>query len=292
MQRRSLRASQGIPGFTPLTAVVLMVCVFANPIRAQVVSGLVISELGSRPLPGAQIALVRVNGGNLSGWTADAEGRFVTRTLDAGSYRIRVNHLGHVEYWSDPIDLTPGMALDLEIRLGVDAIPLEPLRVVTRRAQAGGRLQGFLERKNDPSLGGFFITREDIERRVVATPSRLLLGAPGVTIANVGGLGLDDSLIMIGACVARTFVDGVRVTQTAQHSVDEIIDLESIGGVEVYGRNLSTPIQYMDASPDACGVVLFWTKDAEIGSARGWGLRRILAGVTMVGTLLIVGFVR
>lgn len=258
-------------------------------LAAQTVSGVVVSEVGGAALPGAQVTLMSTSSPYQLATTTGDDGRFTLRAPQPGSYTLRVSQLGHAETTTDPIELEDEVVLEVEIRLGIDAIPLDPLRVVARRQIPRGRMRDFYERMNDPSIGGFYVTREEIDRRPMATPTALVTGAPGVTVAHAGSsIGLDRSVIMIGDCVARTFVDGVRIEQSEAHTLDDILHTEAIGGVEVYRSQLEAPAQYMDASPRACGVVLYWTRDPE-PSTRGWGLKRIAAGVAVFGAIVFFG---
>ena len=71
--------------------------------------------------------------------------------------------------------------------------------------------------------------------------------------------------------------------------MDALIEL--IAGIEMYPRGLTAPVQYQDASNPNCGVVLFWTKGPGIGSSRGWGAKRIAAGLGLLVGLLTIGFI-
>ena len=87
------------------------------------------------------------------------------------------------------------------------------------------------------------------------------------------------------------FIDGVRVQQSAASSVDDVLSPDVIAGVEMYPRALTAPAQYQDAFTPDCGVVLFWTKGPELGQSRGWGAKRIAAGLGLILGLVTVGLI-
>jgi hypothetical protein len=107
-----------------------------------------------------------------AGSVSNDHGLFEVRGMAAGVYRIRVDHLGYEEYLSAALEVAMGEILDVEIRLSVEAIPLEPLEVLARRSPMHGRIARFENRMNDPGrAGGYFITEQEIDRRVMSTPA-------------------------------------------------------------------------------------------------------------------------
>lgn len=265
----------------------------AGKVDAQTVTGRAVNEAGV-PVAGASVGLRHAEGRFVTTSVTSEVGAFVLRATLGGVYNLEVRHLGYADFISEDISIDGGENVEIEVRLGTQAIPLEPLTVLARRSPTAGRLAGFRQRMTDPGrVGGHFITREDIEARPMSTPSNLVLGVPGTTVAPVGGaFGLDRSLITLqgrgGPCVARLFVDGIRVTQTAQHTVDDLLDMETVGAVEVYPRALTAPMQYQDAGAAQCGVVLFWSREGE-RSSNPWSLKRIAIGSGIIGTLLFIG---
>jgi len=138
-----------------------------------------------------------------------------------------------------------GEILDVEIRLGVEAIPLEPLEVLARRSPMHGRIARFESRMNDPGrAGGYFITEQEIDGRMMSTPSRLVLTEPSTGVSPVGGAFGRSVITLRRGCLAQVYVDGVRMRQTEQHTVDDILDTELVGGVGVYPSPYTAPIEY------------------------------------------------
>jgi hypothetical protein len=263
---------------------------------AQSIVGRVTDSESSAPLVGAELVLLDDGGRPRVRGFSDSSGGFRIETQGAGRYRLRVTHLGHLEYTSTTLDVTRGEVVTVEIRMGIQAIPLDPLTVVARPTHQTAHLREFNERRENPGgLGGYYMTREQVERRPAATATKLLLEMPAVRVQPIitenNPMGMDRSLIVLqgtaGPCVANVYIDGIRARQSVDHSLDDLLDPSLIAGVELYPRALLAPIQYQ-ADP-GCGVVLYWTARPEGGE--GWSLKRIIAGSVVLGGLIIGSFV-
>jgi hypothetical protein len=265
-------------------------------VLAQSIVGRVVDAESAAPLAGAEVLLVDdADRPRVRGFT-DSAGYFEIETGGPGTFRLRISHLGHMAYTSDGMEVSRGEIVRVEVRMGVEAIPLEPLTVVAPRSHQAEHLRDFERRRTEPSgLSGYFLTRDQIERRPATTATKLLMELPAVRIAPIitadNPFGMDRSLIMLqgrgGSCVANVFIDGIRARQTPDHSLDDVLDPSLVAGVELYPRSLLAPIQYQ-VDP-GCGVVLYWTtRPAEEGS-RSTG--RIIAGAALLGGLIVGGFV-
>ena len=200
-------------------------------------------------------------------------------------------HLGYSDWNTAGFALASGQSIEVEVRLGVEAIPLEPIVVIARRSEGATPVAQFHRRMNDPArIGGYFLPADQIAERSVATPSSLVLGAPGMSLRLAGHAGgLDRNVIMTGNCEARTFIDGVRVQQAAGASVDDLLSPDRIAGVEMYPQSLGAPPQYVDTQNPGCGVVLYWTKEPEPTGEGGWNTSRIAVGVGLVAGIIFAG---
>ena len=259
---------------------------------AQAIVGRVVDSESSTPVAGAELVLLDSGDQPRLRGFSDSQGDFQIQTAGPGRFRLRVTSIGHVAFTSDVLDVGRGDILTVEIRLGVDAIPLDAITVVAPRSAEAAHLRDFNERRTNPGgSSGYFMTADDVERRPAATATRLLYEVPAVSIRPIGdGGGLDRSLIMLrgirGPCLANVFVDGTRIRQSQDHSIDDILDPSLIAGVEAYPRGLAAPVQYQ-VDPD-CGVVLYWT--ARPAGGGSWSTKRILAGVAVVGGLVLAAF--
>jgi hypothetical protein len=273
----------------------LVVVLLCTPFQgeAQVVRGIVVGVGDGEPIGDAQLVLRNEAGVTVATAVSAATGRFVLSLRAPGVVSLEVSHIGYANWDTAPFELGADQLIEVEVKLGVEAIPLDPITVVAESQMQLGTLAGFRERMADPSLDGYFILEEDIERRPMAKPSDLILGTPGMTVGLASSAaGLDRGVIMAGGCPARTFIDGMRVQQGAGASIDDILTPDRIAGVEVYPRSTGAPLQYQDPGRRGCGVVLFWTKPAEQDADGGASRGRILLGVgLLVGilTLAIIG---
>ncbi len=265
----------------------------AVTVEGQLVRGVVLAVSDGQPIGDALLVLSDEQGAVVASAVSGPRGVFELRPAGADSVRLEVSHLGYREWETELFELEAGVALQIEVRLGVEAIPLEPMTVVAERAMTLGSLAGFRQRMADPSLAGYYLEAEAIARRPMATPTGLVTQFPGVSIALASSAaGPDRGVIMTSDCVARTYVDGVRVRQGGGASIDDFLPPDRIAGIEVYPRGVAAPIQYSDPAQPECGVVLFWTKPAEGDGDDGWSTGRIVAGAGLVLAIITLGFLR
>jgi hypothetical protein len=283
------------PGPGPgIVAIVLACGLAAGPAAAQDVLGRVVEDGSGAPVAGARVALVDTLGVVRAETVSDAEGRFAVGARRGGAVAIRVDRLGYATWVSPYVELERGETLQVEIRVGADAIPLEPLVVTAFVRPAGGRAGEFHQRRLDPARsGGFFLTRREIDASPAPRTTDLLVRAPGIVLvpAEGGSPGMPQYFVHLrgsggggtgGTCAPALYIDGVRTRQGAGPSVDELLDPAMLEGVEVYARAAVAPVQYR-ADTD-CGVVLFWTRAHERGN--DWSWKRLAAGGA--GILLLI----
>lgn len=280
------------PGVALLALTLLPV--FATTADAQVISGWVL-RADWTPIPDATVLLRREGGDVLAQTTTRPDGRFELTSSEGGRMRLEAIHLGYADWETAPFDLAPQAAVEVMIRLQVEAIPLDEVMVEARRRQTTRHLADFERRKEVQAFGGYFIAEEDIARRPASRPSNLVLDAPGMTVGSVrdGGQYFHDEYVIFTGrgCPATVYVDGVRIDQMTV-PVDQYLEMDRIAGVEVYPRAMSAPPQYQDARGSTCGSVLYWTKELERDDPRGWTLTKIVLGGASVTALLILGLLR
>lgn len=265
----------------------------ALAVSAQSVTGSVVQGQVAAPVADARLVLRGPGGAVRATAVSDADGRFRLDLDTPGPVRLEVTHIAYAPWQTVEFTVGGGETLEVEVRLGIEALPLEPLTVVATRSSRG-RLAGFEQRRTSlAGFGGYFLTDAEIERRPVAVTTSLVRTTPGMSVARHGSGGIPQNVIMAGNCVARTFVDGIRVTQTEGGSLDDLVVPELLAGVEMYPRGLSAPAQYQDTRDPSCGVVLFWTKEPRAGIVGGWGLARVATGFgLMAGMLYLIVFGR
>lgn len=270
----------------------LLVLATATPIDAQVVRG-VVREVGTgAPVFGARLLLRTADEKVRAGVISDEAGEFELRAELGGLVRLEVSHMAYADWKTSSFALPTDAEIDVEVRLDIEAIPLEPIVVVARSTAPTRRLMGFDERRRGlAGFGGFYISVEDVEARATPNVSGLLRGTPGIDVRLIDSGGLDRNVIMAHGCTSRTFIDGIEVQQDRGHSVDDLLTPDRIGGIEAYPRALSAPAQFNDGIGPDCGVVLFWTREGAPSTSRAWGRGRLAVGFGLLVGLLTVGLV-
>ena len=264
--------------FTPAFASVLIA--FASPLRAQIIRGRITEAESNRRLAAATIALVDPRGKVAASATTDTAGVFQLRAPQPGGYKLHFNLLGYTPVISEVIELRAHETIQLSAQLSTQPVPVTPL-IVTARQRSRGSLDEF-EKRRSQHTGGYFITQEDVEKHWTQPASALVLGVPGIALQNDI---YDRNQIMLTGngrtCRALLYVDGVPVDGSA----DDVLVSSWVGGVEVYPRVVTAPVQYQRGDND-CGVVLFWTREPETGG--GWSWKKIAAAA---GFVALVGAV-
>lgn len=242
------------------------------------------------------VSLLNAQGRTVAQAASDSTGAFQLRAPVAGAYSLNAQQLGFRTWTSERLEIGRSEVVQVEVRLGRQAIPLQPLLIAARRTPRRDVLDEFDQRRRNPARAGYYLTRSDIERRPIATPSQQLLGIPGVTVrpipSGASSDALDRSVIYLPSglggqpCAANVFVDGIAIRQSGGASIDDVLDLDRIGGVEVYPRSATAPVEYQ--TNPTCGVVLFWTRPGENG--RDWAVPRIAIGVGLAVILAVIAF--
>jgi len=195
------------------------------------------------------------------------DGSFELARVGIGAHLVEVRRIGFVPSVFE-IDV-PADDLALELPVTMQPVPVELEMIVVdaeRTIWVTGRMREFYDRRRS-SRGHFFMSSE-IEKRGPIQISDLLRELPGVRVmpgiggARVGMLrgssGPVFSSTGAGGCAPRVFLDGMRVTVDDDFPLDNLVDPNWIGGLEVYTSAVSAPIRYGAAS--SCGVILIWTK--------------------------------
>jgi Carboxypeptidase regulatory-like domain/TonB-dependent Receptor Plug Domain len=256
---------------------------------AQALLGLVREDSSRAPIVGAEVTLFDMDDQQAATTVTDSAGRFHMGVPSSGRYTIHVSHLAYTKFVSDLVDIGLSETVEIEIRLGRAVIPIEPL-VVTARSRESGRLSEFHQRLRQRNFG-HFVTRMDLERRAHARVSDIIRTIPGVTMQSVRARrqsGPERYIVAMrgssGLCEPAIYIDGVRVNQQADGTVDEMLTPDMLEGVEVYTSTVGAPSQYVQTG--TCGVVLFWTRQGDTGPKFSW--KRLLAGVAAVAVVILI----
>jgi hypothetical protein len=287
-----MRSPRALPLALALLAAFTPVAARAQSVRVAVED----AETGA-PVVGATVTLL-AGGRAVTAAETGADGRADLTAEEAGAFSLAVRALGYRDFTSDELAVSDRSYVEVRVVLGIDALPLEPVTVVATGALLSPHMAGFERRRADPSLGGSFLTRKDIERRPIAVPTELLQSMPSVDIAPImtadAPIVSGRNLVWFpndrgtasgrrGACLAELYVDGVRTRQSAAASADDLLAGAEIAGVEVYPRASNAPLEYQGTG--TCGVVLFWTEEPE-GSSGIWSWKRMAVGGGLLAVLV------
>ncbi len=262
-------------------------------VDAQLVRGRVIDSATGEGVADAAVTLLTATDLVQERVVTDSIGGFVVRAPSAGQYSLSLLRIGYASLTTVPFEIGRGEIVDVEVRLSIGAIPLDPLIITARARRERAALQQFRARAEGEGVGAFgeFLTREDVDRHTGGNTTDLFRGLRNVTLAPAFtfelGFAPGRNLIVLqsGAerrCMPALYVDGIRFRQTPSSTVDDYLDPGVLEGVEVY-RGTAAPVEYPGGD---CGVVLFWTREAEPG--KDWNWKRIALGVGGIATVILL----
>ncbi len=215
---------------------------------------------------GLGIAGARVTVAPNLGAVTDSTGAFVLRGVPKGGATLVVRRLGYspLEAHVDVADA----AAPTELTVKPIAAALPAVRVQARAAPYQSRLAGFYERREKKL--GYYITREQIDRSNDFSMTAALRRLPGIQVYTMRGA-LGRSVHIAGAqCPPLVFVDGFAAT-LGSFDLD-MIDLQSVEGVEVYSHSGSVPPDFATTRGSECGVIAIWSRPSrprQAAQARG-----------------------
>lgn len=226
------------------------------------VRGRVLEFESGEPIPGARVALLAASGREVEVRLSGTGGTFEFETPPLRAVQFRVQRIGYHE------TLTPILRLDghdtyqVEVRMDPDAVPLAPLEVVARARTRESPVLADLSHRLANGLG-WYVTREEIDRRNPGRVTDLLAMAPGVRLAS-GGHGLRR--VVLGTrrrCPAQIYVDGMLMNSgspaVGPPSPDDYVSPESVEAIEVYRGLATVPASFLNPEAE-CGVVAIWTR--------------------------------
>jgi hypothetical protein len=234
----------------------------AAPSRAvgQRIQGRVIDSSTRQPIP---VVLLRLMKGDIETTSAmsDSAGRFRLTAPAPGQYHLLGSRIGYADAETQSIELHADSTLVAELVMSVDAVKFAPLTVVAPRDRYL-EARGFYERQESGT--GDFLSGDQLRRRNARSLVDLLRGMRGVKIQRVNW---KSEVYLAGAnCLPQIVVDGVTmryggktVAATGAQTIEDLVNVDHIQGVEVYRGGSGAPIEF--EGPNAgCGVIVIWTR--------------------------------
>lgn len=243
------------PSAALLPGALLFLALLPVSVQAQSVFGRVIVEGDTLGVSGAELTLSDSTGIPVAKVQSNETGHFRLPAPGGGRFVIRVSRIGFSAIEAEAI-LREEETLEVELRMAVEAIPLEPILVVARREIKHGTLDQFYDRmaRNKQRGKGQFLTREQIEARRGSD-----LGLIMQTIPGVWAQGRDHYPMLANPsagggifCRPDFFLDGMPMLSGFRNF--DYLDME---GIEVY-RGYSESVD--GEFPNRCGQVFLWRR--------------------------------
>ena len=246
----------------------------AQPALAQTIDGTLMEAGSDRPISLGLVIMMTTQGDSVTSAVTDSQGRFSLRAEEPGEFLLIASAFGFKETRAGLFELGRDGHMDIEFRVGAQAMPIDGILVELQRPSIQHQLirNGYVRRLQRGL--GVFITPYDIEKSGAISTPDLFRNIPGVAVRMVGG-GLSAHLgesvqfaSAMGYCTPTMYVDGQRLTPqvVAAQPLGMLLPLGDIDAVEVYRRPAEVPIEYAgtvssrDSDPGACGVIVVWTR--------------------------------
>lgn len=248
-------------GFTlaPVRFIAIPMLLLSTAARAQqpagVIAGVVRDSVG-KPIPSVELTVAYLP----RTARTDSTGTFRIAGLRPGTTTLALRRFGY-----EPRTVTTTVIGGKTARVNIVLEPfvqdLPGMVVTERQIRAREMLQDFYRRKDDGN--GFFITREDIEKRNPLELSDMLRMMPGAVLEPTAGSGravlrFARSSMPGRDCPPQYYVDGVMAMGL---NIDDL-DPSDIAGIEVYSGVSRIPPQFNNSriGTSICGVVVVWTR--------------------------------
>jgi hypothetical protein len=220
-----------------------------------------VTDADGAPLAGAQIYLPGGSLGTLSG----PGGRYELSAIPHGAHVVVVELIGFRKLQLS-LELPPGAAIERDIQLEVDPVPLEDVRVTVPSSRSP-RLAGFYQRRERGV--GYYYTQDDVKSSQARLFTDILRRVPGARVQTVQGPFGTTHVVQLGrttglsrSCPLLYYMNGTPFRLGADADINDYVAPDDIAGVEVYTGTSRIPAAFNSGPNDArCGVVVIWTRD-------------------------------
>jgi Carboxypeptidase regulatory-like domain/TonB-dependent Receptor Plug Domain len=217
-----------------------------------------VRTLDGRPIANA---IVRVLGSG-SQVRSTTDGAYLITDAATGTQSLEARAIGYAPYRM-PVTLRPSESAPITLRLAVQRVQLDTVRVVAGKSLAPEVRA--IERRMNTGVGTILDARTIRERSTVWVTDAVR-GMPGVTVSKAAGNGQEILMRKVGGtdgsyCVANIVVDGQRMppSASANATIDDYVNLSDVAAMEVYPRPNMVPPEFFTGD-NGCGVVVVWTR--------------------------------
>jgi hypothetical protein len=252
-----------------------------------VVDGVLIDDGSARPIAMGLVRLLDEGRRAVAAARSQPDGSFRLVSAGPGEYRVSAEALGYRTAEAGGLDLAGGDTVTVEFRLAVDAVVLDPLRVVARGVPAEERvglvgMQSFFERYARYAGSPFaqFMTRDSLaswDNRVQTTGHMLQWTTRAVTAVDPA----TGEITLRGGCSPSYYLNGSRVP----YDMIQGLTPSLLEAVEVYTRP-AIPADLGQGTP--CGVVSLWSRQSPPDSLPKSPVLRWVGAVTILGGLILL----
>ena len=241
--------------FPQLAACAVLLLSITCPLPAQQLRGTLREDRTDIAILAASVILLDSTGVPRQQVFTDSAGYFTMTAPATGTYRLGIERLGYAAVRSEPLVLTQGDTIGVQLYLTPSAVRLEPLSVDSRPAT---RLDVFYERRRRlGKLGiGDFFDRSELAKWMNHSVSAVLQSVPylNATSSSMGRISRSQR------CQISYYIDGVRMRSLFGQSIDDVVRVADLEGIEVYRGQSQLPAEYSDPQSRGCPVVALWTR--------------------------------
>jgi TonB family protein len=216
------------------------------------VSG-VVSDSTGIPILGARVSIA----GTALAAITDDRGEFRLAGVSQGVTELDARRLGFVPMKRVIRIFTKESLNRFQLIMAPLPRTLSPVLVQANHVEYRGRLAGYYQRMQRRS-GGYFVSRDEIDRKSFQTLSHLLTSVPGInafTLRSGGG-----TVRMRGmGCRPMVWLDGVPMPAG---EVDlDAFPASTLHGIELYLGSTATPAEFVrNDGNSSCGTILLWSR--------------------------------
>ena len=213
----------------------------------------------------------------------DESGAFFFSHVSPGTRTITARRLGFAPL-SVTVAVPDGNADIKDLALKLARLPtfLEAVLVETQRVNYTGRLAGYYQRLEKRN-GGYFITRDQIDRENPRTLAQLLQHVPAISATRMRGGGA--GVRMRGrTCAPLVWLDA---TPMPAGELDlNAISPQTIQGIELYLGSTTAPARFLlNRDSNSCGTIVLWSRGPDTDPLRSskpsQDLERLVASLSV-----------